>query len=73
MAVKIMGILLIAAGIAGLLYGKFSYTKKDSRSQVGPPRAVGCGKTDGQRPSAGRRGDNPERCGGLLLYGSRKR
>jgi len=35
-AVKIMGILLIVAGIAGLLYGKFSYTKETHDIKLGP-------------------------------------
>lgn len=35
-AVKIMGILLIVAGIAGLLYGNFSYTKETHDIKVGP-------------------------------------
>ena len=35
-AVKIMGIVLIVAGIAGLLYGKFSYTKETHDVKLGP-------------------------------------
>ena len=35
-AVKIMGIVLIVAGIAGLLYGKFSYTKETHDIKLGP-------------------------------------
>jgi hypothetical protein len=35
-AVKIMGILLIVAGIAGLLYGNFSYTKETHDIKLGP-------------------------------------
>ncbi len=35
-AVKIMGILLIVAGIAGLLYGSFSYTKETHDLKLGP-------------------------------------
>jgi len=57
-AVKIMGVVLIVAGIAGLLYGKFSYTKETHDIQGGPDRVVVCGKTDGQRPSVGRRRGN---------------
>jgi len=34
-AVKIMGVVLIVAGIAGLLYGKFSYTKETHDIKVG--------------------------------------
>lgn len=35
-AVKIMGILLIVAGIVGLLYGSFSYTKETHDIKLGP-------------------------------------
>ena len=35
-AVKIMGIVLIVAGIAGLLYGNFSYTKETHDLKLGP-------------------------------------
>jgi hypothetical protein len=70
-AAKIMGILLIVAGIAGLLYGKFSYTKETHDVKFGPlalsvaekqtvnvPLWVGVGAILGG--------------GVLLLYGSRK-
>lgn len=33
---KIFGILLIAAGALGLVYGGFSYTKDTKSAQVGP-------------------------------------
>ena len=35
-AVKIMAIVLIVAGIVGLLYGKFSYTKETHDVKLGP-------------------------------------
>lgn len=35
-AVKIMGMVLIIAGIAGLLYGNFSYTKETHDIKLGP-------------------------------------
>lgn len=35
-AIKIVAILLIVAGIAGLLYGKFSYTKDTREAKLGP-------------------------------------
>lgn len=35
-ALKIVAILLIAAGIAGLVYGNFSYTKATHEVNVGP-------------------------------------
>ena len=33
---KIIGILLIAAGALGLIYGSFSYTKETHSTKVGP-------------------------------------
>jgi len=35
-AVKIVGIVLIAAGILGLVYGGFSYTKETHEAKIGP-------------------------------------
>lgn len=35
-ALKIIAIILIAAGIAGLLYGKFTYTKATHEAKIGP-------------------------------------
>ena len=35
-ALKIVAILLIVAGIAGLLYGQFTYTKATHDAKVGP-------------------------------------
>jgi multidrug transporter EmrE-like cation transporter len=35
-AVKIVGIVLIVAGILGLVYGKFSYTKETHGVKLGP-------------------------------------
>ena len=34
-AVKIVGIVLIAAGILGLVYGGFSYTKQTHEAKIG--------------------------------------
>ena len=34
--VKIIGIVLIAAGVAGLVYGGFSYTKETHKAEIGP-------------------------------------
>ena len=34
--VKIVAIVLIVAGIAGLVYGKFSYTKETHEANLGP-------------------------------------
>lgn len=35
-ALKVVAILLIVAGIAGLVYGKFSYTKETHEVNLGP-------------------------------------
>ncbi len=35
-AVKVIAIILIAAGIAGLVYGKFTYTKATHEAKLGP-------------------------------------
>lgn len=35
-AVKIVAIVLIAAGILGLAYGGFSYTKETHKADIGP-------------------------------------
>ena len=35
-ALKIVAILLIVAGIAGLVYGKFTYTKATHEARFGP-------------------------------------
>ena len=35
-AVKIVGIVLITAGILGLVYGGFSYTKETHEAKIGP-------------------------------------
>jgi len=35
-ALKVVAIVLIVAGIAGLAYGKFSYTKSTHEAKIGP-------------------------------------
>jgi multidrug transporter EmrE-like cation transporter len=35
-AVKILAVVLIVAGIAGLVYGQFSYTKETHEAKLGP-------------------------------------
>lgn len=35
-ALKIVAIILIVAGIAGLVYGKFTYTKATHEAKLGP-------------------------------------
>lgn len=34
--VKLLGIVLIAAGVLGLVYGGFSYTKENHEAKIGP-------------------------------------
>jgi TRAP-type C4-dicarboxylate transport system permease small subunit len=34
--VRILGVLLIVAGVAGLVYGSFSYTKETHQAKLGP-------------------------------------
>jgi len=34
--VKILGVVLIVAGVAGLVYGSFSYTKETHEAKIGP-------------------------------------
>ena len=35
-ATKIVGVVLIVAGVLGLVYGSFSYTKETHEAKVGP-------------------------------------
>ena len=35
-AAKIIGVLLIVAGVAGLIYGSFSYTRETHEAKIGP-------------------------------------
>lgn len=35
-AVKIMAIILIVAGLLGLMYGRFSYTQETQEAKLGP-------------------------------------
>ena len=35
-AVKIVGLLLIAGGVLGLVYGGFTYTKETHEAKIGP-------------------------------------
>ena len=57
--IEIMGIVLIVAGIVGLLYGNFSYTKETHDIKLGPLERR-LRKRDGQRPGMGRCGGNRE-------------
>jgi multidrug transporter EmrE-like cation transporter len=35
-AIKLLGVALIVAGVLGLVYGSFSYTKETHRATLGP-------------------------------------
>ena len=35
-AVRIVGVVLIVAGVVGLVYGSFSYTKETHQAKLGP-------------------------------------
>jgi hypothetical protein len=35
-ALKIVGLVLIAAGVLGLIYGSFTYTKETHEAKIGP-------------------------------------
>lgn len=35
-AIKIVGLILILAGVLGLVYGSFSYTKETHEAKIGP-------------------------------------
>jgi uncharacterized membrane protein YdcZ (DUF606 family) len=71
-AVKIMGIVLIVAGIVGLLYGQFSYTKETHDVKLGPLELSVAEKQTVNVPLWA--GVAAIVGGGVLLfYGSRKR
>ncbi|MEM5789883.1 MAG: hypothetical protein AAGU11_21405, partial [Syntrophobacteraceae bacterium] len=71
-AVKIMAIVLIVAGIAGLLYGKLSYTKETHDIKLGPIEMSVAEKQTVNIPAWG---GVAAIVGGsvLLLYASRRR
>ena len=52
-AVKIAAIVLIVAGILGLVVRQFQLHEGDTRGEAGIDRAVGEGEGDGQRPECG--------------------
>lgn len=39
-AIKLFGILLLAAGLVGLVYGGFTYTKPTQAAKIGPVELV---------------------------------
>ena len=71
-AVKIMASVLIVAGIVGLLYGKFSYTKETHDIKLGPLEMSVAEKQTVNVPAWAGMGAI---VGGsaLLLYASRKK
>jgi len=64
-AVKIVGIVLIAAGTLGLVYGGFSYTKETHEAKIGPLELSVKDKETVNVP--GRAGEGAIVVGGLLL------
>ena len=70
-ALKILAIVLIVAGIVGLLYGKFSYTKETHDIKLGPLEMSVDEKQTVNVPAWA--GVGAIVIGGaLLLYGSKK-
>ncbi len=55
-AVKIAAIVSIVAGILGLAYGKFSYTKESHEAKIGPLELSVKNKETVKRPALGWRG-----------------
>ena len=71
-ALRLVAILLIAAGVAGLLYGKFSYTKDSTVVKLGPLELTAKEKEQVNLPEW--LGVGAIAVGGLLLvFGGRKR
>jgi uncharacterized membrane protein YidH (DUF202 family) len=70
-ATKILGIVLIAGGILGLVYGGFSYTKEKHETKIGP---ITLSVTDKERVNIPMWvGIGAVVVGGLLLvFGSKK-
>ena len=50
---KVVAIILIVAGRAGLVYQQFSFTKETHPGQDRPARALGEGEGDGERAAVG--------------------
>ncbi len=55
-AVKIVAIVLIIAGLLGLVYGNFSYTRETQEAKIGPLELTVKDTADGQCPGLGRCG-----------------
>ena len=71
-AIKILGIVLIAGGILGLVYGGFSYTKESHEAKIGPITLSVTEKGSGQCPDVGRDRRAIVVGGLILVFGSRK-
>ena len=69
-AVKIAAILLIVAGILGLVYGSFSYTKETHEAKLGPLELSVSDKQTVNVPVWAGVGASVS-CGALLLIGSK--
>jgi len=71
-AVKIVGVILIVAGVLGLVYGSFSYTKETNEATLGPIKLSVNEKQTVNVPVWA--GVGAIAIGGLLLlFGSKKR
>lgn len=62
---KVIGIVLVVAGLLGLTYGSFSFTKETHRAQIGPLAVSVKEKETVSIPTAA--GIAAIVCGGLLL------
>jgi hypothetical protein len=71
-AIKIAAVALIAAGILGLVYGSFTYTKETHEAKLGPIEMSVKEKETVNIPVWGGVGAIVLG-GGLLLFGSKKR
>ena len=52
---KIVALALIAAGVLGLMYGGFTYTKETHEAKIGPIEMAVKEKETGERPGLGGR------------------
>ena len=59
-ALKSVAIVLIVAGVLGLVYGSFSYTRETHEVKLGPVGVVSKGKADGCYTDMGRGRDNSD-------------
>ena len=69
---KILGVILLAAGILGLVYGGFSYTKETHEAKVGPLQFE-VNETERVSLPVWAGAAMAVAGGGLLLFGGRKK